>query len=347
MLTRRHLLALFTKLGLSSASLRAAIPPGTFQIDRLQSEHAWSPARNAFRAYRADAVITLFSMPVFSRAGVGGGIATFGEGLDGGRRIVSMSFAGGSFPEHAHKINRLGYIQEVVLENREVVLENQELVLENDNEPQEAAYFGFMTASPEESVAEARKALASSGASIPYAAVEGVTSRGQHRNSKTKIFLPSSYTFAEWRTLRDRIRAAFYASDPSTTEIAAPPRTLLYSVAQAIRRPAGRFETPYVYNGKQYHLKLEKTPDSGAGTAFVNKGLAASAAGVYLLRGSVKGLLSGRVTNFRLWIDDDSGTVLPLRIELQPRSFLRLAFEFDPALSKGPLPKGPNSKDNA
>ncbi len=219
MLTRRHLLAL-----LSSACLRAAIPPNTFQIDRLQSEHACSPARNAVRAYRADAVVTVFSVPVFSRAGVGSGVASFGEAMDGGRRIVSVSFAGGSFPEHAHKINRLGYIQE--------------LVVENQNEPQEAAYFGFMTASPEESVAEAKKALASSGASVPYAAVEGVTSRGQHRNSKTRIFLPARYTFADWRALRDRIRAAFYSSDPSTTEIAAPARTLLYSVAQAIRRPA-------------------------------------------------------------------------------------------------------------
>jgi hypothetical protein len=320
MITRRHLLSL-TGGAMAGACLRAAIPESRFQIDRLQSEHDFAPALNEFRAYRADAVIALFSVPVFSRAGVGSGVASFREGSDRSRRIVSMSFAGGSYPEHAHKLNRLGFIQEVVLES--------------GDQPLEAAYFGFMTSSPEESVSEAKKALAVSAETVPYTAVEGEAVGGQLRNRKTKIFLPSRLTFADWRGLRERIRAEFYLSDPATTEMPSPPRTLLHCVSQAIRRPAGHTETSYVYNGRQYHLKLAKAPDPGAGAAFVTKGLAGSAERVHVLRGSIKGLLSGRITNFRLWAEDDPKRVLPLRIELQPRSFLRLAFEFDPALSKG------------
>lgn len=44
------------------------------------------------------------------------------------------------------------------------------------------------------------------------------------------------------------------------------------------------------------------------------------------VRGKIRNLGTGRETVFRLWLEDDS-SIVPVRFEFQPRSFLRLTFE--------------------
>jgi hypothetical protein len=45
------------------------------------------------------------------------------------------------------------------------------------------------------------------------------------------------------------------------------------------------------------------------------------------VRGTIRNLRTGHETLFRVWLDGASNSVVPVRIEFQPRSFLRLTFE--------------------
>jgi hypothetical protein len=45
------------------------------------------------------------------------------------------------------------------------------------------------------------------------------------------------------------------------------------------------------------------------------------------VRGRVRNVRTGYETPFRLWLDEASESVVPVRFEFQPRSFLRLTFE--------------------
>jgi predicted acyl esterase len=70
----------------------------------------------------------------------------------------------------------------------------------------------------------------------------------------------------------------------------------------------------YVYSEQEYVLMLERRQPSGDGQRLVT------------VRGKIRNLRTGRETSFRVWLDDDS-SIVPVRFEFQPRSFLRLTFE--------------------
>ena len=70
----------------------------------------------------------------------------------------------------------------------------------------------------------------------------------------------------------------------------------------------------YVYSEQEYLLMLERRQPSGDGERLVT------------VRGKIRNLRTGRETSFRLWLEDDS-SIVPVRFEFQPRSFLRLTFE--------------------
>ena len=56
---------------------------------------------------------------------------------------IALQFAGGSWPQKAHGVNRLGFIQETVTEK-------------SNGEPVDARYFGFMTSSAEKNFDQAK-----------------------------------------------------------------------------------------------------------------------------------------------------------------------------------------------
>src|SRR5271154_5189201 len=99
MINRRELLALLT---------------GAF------AQAATNPSPSAYRVwqqrYRANAVILFCGVQIFSKSDVGGGYAVVEEQRSGESTEVALQFAGGSWPEKAHGINRLGFIQETVVE---------------------------------------------------------------------------------------------------------------------------------------------------------------------------------------------------------------------------------------
>lgn len=301
---------------------RALAAPNGLHVDRLLGEHPYVASINQSRAYRADAVISLLSVPIFSRTGVGSGFAGFRQAKRGDVSITTLRFAGGSLPQKAHNLNRLGLVQEVVVEK--------------DGNPMEAAYFGFMTASPEEGMGEARRSIETSSAEVPYVAVEGLISGGHFRATKTRFLFSNQSTWADRASILSQVRSRFATTEAEVKNMACPgdawPGTFLYAMAQAIARHPARFQAGYVYNAKHFHLELDKTADAKMGASFAAKGLTARPESVSQFRGVIHDERTGKLTKFRVWTEEGSDTPLPLRIELQARSFLALAFEFDPTL---------------
>ena len=111
------------------------------------------------RRYRADAQIVLLSIPVLHRKSVGDGASSWRESTaDDGTMLRLLEFSGRSAPEHAAGLNRFGFIQEL---SRTV------------DRTFESIYFGVMTASPEETAADARKALHSNSKDAAFSVIEG------------------------------------------------------------------------------------------------------------------------------------------------------------------------------
>src|ERR1700733_6672931 len=74
------------------------------------------------RHYKATAYVTLLSITIFSRSGVGFGFAGTNMQEQGAQQKFSLRFLSGSTPERAHGLNRFGFIQENVEEcNRTTV----------------------------------------------------------------------------------------------------------------------------------------------------------------------------------------------------------------------------------
>jgi hypothetical protein len=80
---------------------------------------------------------------------------------------------------------------------------------------------------------------------------------------------------------------------------------------QRSRRAVGR----YVYNEQEYQLELD-APQTGHNRERLLP-----------VRGKIRNLRTGYETLFRLWLEEASESIVPVRFEVQPRSFLRLTFE--------------------
>ena len=93
----------------------------------------------------------------------------------------------------------------------------------------------------------------------------------------------------------------------------APP-TFLYQLVTLLKKRAHAAAGRYIYSEQEYLLTLERRQPSGDRERLVT------------VRGKIRNLRSGRETVFRLWLEDDS-SIIPVRFEVHPRSFLRLTFE--------------------
>jgi hypothetical protein len=284
------------KLGLGGIAL-PALPAG-FHVDRLLGTQA--PARQTYKTvYRADAVITVFGATIFSRANVGSGFATIRERHDADQAVLTLRFGAGSLPDRARGLNRLGYIEEVVVER--------------DGSPKEAAYFGFITDNSEETVEQAKKSLAGTGPLIPFIATDSHASGGATQSVVAKLAVPASFTWAHFAPLAAWIRGRFQDAIAEASETASAPRTFLYAIRDVMRDPASRVETGYFYNGKLYKMRVDKSRDAN---------------GLIRYKGEIRNLSTMKLTPFRFWAEP--AAALPRRIEMQVRSYLKLAFEADP-----------------
>ncbi len=266
--------------------------------------------RTKSRAYRCDAVILFLGISIFRRAGVGGGQASLEETGEGATLRRTLFFAGGSDPKRAHGLSRLGWIREVVLGP--------------DSSPSEAAYFGVLTSSPEESLEHARKSVAAppSGRSI-FSAVNGRNTAGHSRSAVTHFEYATAAIWSD-RGLIDQAQSTFHGnvdwrenSWPNSPDQTPP--TFLFQLATLLKQRSRRAVGRYVYNEQEYLLELEAPPTGGDRERLL------------LVRGKIRNLRTGYQALFRLWLEGGSDSIVPVRIEYQARSFLRLTFEALPA----------------
>ena len=290
--------------GQSTAAASPTLPPGP------GARAAGASSRSASRTYRADAVILFLGISIYRRAGVGGGRASFEETGEGASLRRALFFAGGSDPKQAHGLRRLGWIQEVVLGPASA--------------PSEAAYFGVLTSSPEESLEHARKSVAAppSGLSV-FSAVSGRNTAGHSRSAVTHFDYADSAIWSD-RGLIEHAQSTFDAkvdwretSWPNSPNQAPP--TFLFQLATLLKQRARHAEGRYVYNEQEYLLELE-APQTGH-----------ERERLLLVHGKTHNLRTGHEVLFRLWLEDAADSIVPVRIEFQPRSFLRLTFEALPA----------------
>ena len=262
-------------------------------------------SRSLLKRYRADAVILLLGIPIYKRAGVGSGQVSVEPAGEGEQARRTLFFAAGSDPKRAHGLARLGWMREVTHGHESV--------------PTETEYFGVLTSSPEESLDSARKSVAAPphGRSL-LAAVNGRHTAGRSRSAVTQFEFPSD---AQWsdRGLIEKSQSAF---DPTTAwrETAwpkspdRPPPTFLFQL-EALLKQRAKCAGMYVYNEREYLLELGAPQQAGPPDHLL------------AIKGAIRNLHTGNRTAFRVWLENAPNSVVPVRIEFQPRSFLRLTFE--------------------
>ncbi|MEJ5366845.1 MAG: hypothetical protein WHT08_00915 [Bryobacteraceae bacterium] len=296
MTTRRHFLALL-----------AAPWAGSRRSD--------TPAARAV-VYRIDAVIVLFGRALFTRTGVGEGILFHEEsGRLGPEACLRMAFAGGSFPERARGLNRFGYFSEVVKTPA--------------GAPPESSYFGFMTRSEEKSVAEAARSLDASGNPVHVSAIHGEICGSRHRARVAILPLAQDACWAVWRNCLHTVARLLMQipAGEGGTEREAPGCTFLQTVRQVLLDSEPRGDAPFLYGRNPRRLLWRRNSDRKAAVEFASRRLLAPGGNVMRLDAETVDEATHGKSRFSLWYDPEAHPRLPLRIELQPRSFLRLRLE--------------------
>lgn len=266
-------------------------------------------------AYRVDAAILLLGLPIFRRTGVGDGKASVDEIGSGAGLRRTLFFGAASDPKRAHGLSRLGWMREVVVGPVAT--------------PLEITYSGILTSSPEESLDQARKSVAepASGRRL-FSAVSGRNISG-HSRSAIAHFESEVSTWSD-AALFEQAQSLFDAnakwrqtSWPKSPDHAPP--TFLHQLATLLAKRTRSAAGRYVYNEQEYLVEIE-TQQRGS-----------SRTGLLAFRGKTRNLRTRNETRFRVWLEDSSASIVPVRCEIQPRSFLRLTFEAVPAqVSLGP-----------
>jgi hypothetical protein len=270
------------------------------------------------KTYAASAYISVLSITVFSRNGVGFGTASAQEEVSPAERKISLQFLSGSYPARAHGLNRFGFIQENIHER--------------NHKCAGADYFGLITASGEESLAQAKAAIEAKGQeTTPFVAAQASIDSDSARYDIRHMMLPSSYRGSNAEQLLSEVRASFLRPEAGQMEKHEALHgefmgTFLYSLREAMLARGSSYETRFLYNGKTFQLRADKRHDEKAGRELRQAELTADAATVTQLDGAITNVETKQVTTFRLWFDCASDDLLPLRFEFRPKPYLRLVF---------------------
>ncbi|HUO32730.1 MAG TPA: hypothetical protein VMU80_26185 [Bryobacteraceae bacterium] len=267
------------------------------------------------RRYRADAQVLILSIPLLRRSGVGGGSALWREWRDSGGLMRQLEFTGYSDPARAAGLNRLGFIRETSCREQAAI--------------REANYFGVMSASPEDSAEEAHKALHSTATEATYTAIEGHIEGGHVETASVHFTGPARFSPSRREELVSRAEEALSTAPKKPSEFhtnGAIPAPFLHALVDALRSP-GVGQTEYVYSGRLYRLWIRQSPDSHAADYFRQRGILGGGVNVVRINGKVRREAGGKETDFRLWIEAGAAQPVPLRIDFQPKSYLRLIME--------------------
>jgi hypothetical protein len=315
-LSRREivkLLAVMAAGGAAAEKTGAASVP--LEVDRLWPNCAGKVTE---RTYRVDATILIFSVPLLRRNGVGDARVTLRENTgDDGRRLA-LEFAAASDPARAHGLDRMGWIREVVAEK--------------DAVPLRAGVLGIMSDSPEQTAEEARAVLHGDPNGQRLAAIDSSHAPG-HTRSRVLHFRAPRGAWTTGESLPDLARRCFDSDPPASHEIDwpaepdAPPMTFLYALKRGLERK-GASRGSYVWNQDQFTLRMERAPDPAQGAQFASSGLVSAADRIDRIHGELENVTKRlHPLRFQLRVDRESAVPVPLRVEFQPRSFLKLSLE--------------------
>jgi hypothetical protein len=249
-------------------------------------------------------VILLLGIPIYKRAAVGSGKASIEETGDGAAAVRTLFFAAGSDPTRARGLSRLGWMRERVLGPAAT--------------PAEISYFGVLTSSPEETLDHARKSTDGTiaGRSV-FSAVRGRNAVGHTRSAITHFEFDSKAAWSD-RGLIDKAQSMFdgvvnwrETSRPAPQDQPAP--TFLAEIVKLFGATSKRSSGRYVYNEQEYLLELERE-EPGRGERLIP------------IHGKIRNVRTKVDTRFRVWLEGGPESILPARIEFQPRSFLKLSF---------------------
>ncbi|HEY1242241.1 MAG TPA: hypothetical protein VGF16_16870 [Bryobacteraceae bacterium] len=315
-ITRRRVLSLVTAAAAGCCrGWSQTESESSLQIDAARPAEAVAGERSLELRYRVDATVLLLSLPVFRRNAVGNARVAVREIPGRGTRRLAIEFAAGSDPSRAHGLDRRGWIREVIVER--------------DGEPVSTAMLGLMSDSPEQSVEQARMAFAEQKPEPRFVAIDSSAVSGSTRSRVLHFQQP----FSEDDSL-DSVRRRFQASAPAWKETAwkgtgsQVPMPFLYALLRALERPGRVTQVLYVFNENQYRLQAESSADFERGRQFVAARLTESPDQVFRVRARIENLTRRtHPTQVHLWIDASASPPCPLRIEFEPRSFVRLTLE--------------------
>jgi hypothetical protein len=184
-----------------------------------------------------------------------------------------------------------------------------------------------MTSSTEETAEQARRALGPGKSDLSFTAIQGRSLRGIRESASAIFGYPRGGGERDWRDLLATARrqlgsAARRVSGNAEGPAGATMPTFLYSLRRAIESREPRLRQTFVYGDRQWGLETEKAADPRMGRELGADGP------VFKLTGALhKRKEDPPAAVFRLWFEASSP--LPLRIDYQPRSFLRLSFVRD------------------
>jgi hypothetical protein len=260
------------------------------------------PTGNTQCRYRVDAALSIFGASLITIRGVGSAAAMLEQREEDSHGTVNLRFAGGSDRQRAHGIVYAGSLEESASHLHSALCE--------------VNYFGFVTASPSEKSDAQQFAEMKSRTGCVFVAVEGRHELGAAHSKRATVSLPAA-NWPDLDGLCGQVRTLFSTQEVTRTGLSYPdavPATFLYTVYSAIRSPQNRVTLPYVHNGRLYRLETEKSID---------------ASGLARLNGKIHDLSKKSTSTFRLWSEPSSD--LPVRIEFQARSCLRLILEKEPS----------------
>ena len=286
---------------------------------RVAGTPAEARGLNVERHYQADAQVLLMGWSLLKRANVGAATVSWRE-YDAAAQARPIEFGGFSDPGRAAGLNRVGFIREL---SRAAQDGGREFI-----------YFGVMTFSAEESAEEARKALRAPENEQAFTAIDGRIGGGQTETTIAHFAASPTASGGISTDLLERAAKALSAEVRLTASGVAPDSSMsflnaLAAILQEPARTAGR----YIYSGRAYELGLSRTADLDATEHFRRNGLIGPFARVIRVTAKTRRALGRKETGFRLWIEEDAERPLPLRIEYQPKTYLRLVFEATSAMS--------------
>ena len=218
-------------------------------------------------------------------------------------------------------MNRFGYIRESVKLKA--------------NTPIEADYFGLMTSNREESLNEVKAALNGGNTeAVPYTAASAQI-ENHHAHCLVRHLALSAPRKPATDDLTRLMRASFArppanALDVDKTVPVRTTHTFLYSLRSAALSPDPASRCEFLYNAKTYVLRTEKHCDEKVASELEKRNLVPQGARIMRLNGTIENQVKHERTGFTLWYQEGSATILPLRFEFRPKSFLRLVFDAEP-----------------